>query len=78
MFGQMRVTRMFQLSKLETVDEVVAKLDLPSRVARPMDGRTRPGANSSRKASSLRTVPAARVGDAHGGVSPYEEAESQR
>ncbi|MGD0460515.1 MAG: hypothetical protein ABSC21_22570 [Terriglobia bacterium] len=26
MFGQMQVTRMFQLSKLETVDEAVAKL----------------------------------------------------
>ena len=26
MVGQMQVTRMFQLSKLETVDEAVAKL----------------------------------------------------
>jgi len=26
LFGQMQVTRMFQLSKLETVDEAVAKL----------------------------------------------------
>lgn len=31
MFGQMQVTRMFQLSKLETVDEAVAKLlEFPS------------------------------------------------
>ena len=59
------------------MEEAVAKLDLPSRVARAMDGHTRPAANSSRKASGLRTVPAARVGDAHGGVFPCEEAESQ-
>ena len=31
MFGQMQVTRMFQLSQLETVDEAVAKLlEFPS------------------------------------------------
>jgi hypothetical protein len=134
MFGPMQVTRMFQLSKLETVDEAVAKLlefaeypkiyrwfqfpttlvaflahadspdseavyvydrkqcvwlwldfndhdyggyspaefdvlinqchflrlaasHLPSPVARPMDGHTRPGAHRPRKTSCLRIAP---------------------
>jgi hypothetical protein len=53
MFGQVQLTRVFQLSKLETVDEAVAKLDLPSPAARPMDGHTWPEANRSRQPCDL-------------------------
>jgi hypothetical protein len=52
MFGQMQVSRMLQMPLLQA-----RGIHLPSRVARPMDGHTRAGANSSRKASSLRTAP---------------------